>query len=203
MTKLAFLDRLRCGLRGLPEADVAASLDYYAEMIDERMESGMTEEEAVSELDSPEETARAIILDMPLPQIIKNKCKKTHPWRAWEIVLLVLGSPIWLPLLITAASILLCIYIVLWAIVLTLWAVDVSFVGLFAACLITAVTGASGGFPTLLLYGGLALISAGLAVFDFFACLKLTLLFAGLSAKFGRWVKSLFVRKQTRKEDTL
>ena len=47
MTKEGFLAQLRQQLWALPEADRQNSLDYYAEMIDDRMEEGLSEEEAV------------------------------------------------------------------------------------------------------------------------------------------------------------
>ena len=46
--------------------------------------------------------------------------------RRWLIVLLALGSPIWLSLLIAAAAVVLSLYIVLWSLILSLWAVELS-----------------------------------------------------------------------------
>ena len=47
MQKQAFLDALRSQLAGLPEAEINERLNFYSEMIDDRMEEGLTEEEAV------------------------------------------------------------------------------------------------------------------------------------------------------------
>ncbi len=199
MTKLEFINRLRDELHGLPNTDIAASLDFYAEAIDDRMEAGATETEAVAALGTPEAVAREILLDRPLATVIKRKCKKKNAWRAWEIVLLVLGSPIWLPLLLAAGVILLSVYIVLWTVVASLWAVDaalaVSAIGLTIPSVISAVGGQA---PTVILYIGAILAAAGLAIFGFFGCLKLTVLFARVSAVILRWVKSLFIRKEKR-----
>ncbi len=195
MTKTEFLDRLRHSLHGLSDKDVLNSLDYYAEMIDDRMEADMSEEDAVAALGLPEEVAREIILNLPLPKIIKKKCTRKTAWRAWEIVLLVLASPIWLPLLLTAAALLFCVYAVLWVAVACLWIVDVSFGGAVVGSVIAGLAnGLSGHGMLLLLYFGLSLVAAGVAVAGFPACLKVTVLFAKLSARFGRWVKSWFMR---------
>ena len=43
MNKQEFLLALRGALSDLPEADIKASLDYYAEIIDDQMEEGITE----------------------------------------------------------------------------------------------------------------------------------------------------------------
>ena len=43
MKKREFLDRLKASLWAMPEADKERSADYYAEMIDDRMEDGLSE----------------------------------------------------------------------------------------------------------------------------------------------------------------
>lgn len=53
MTKEAFFSALAAGLAG--SADREEILDFYAEMVADRMEDGMTEEEAVAQLGSVEE----------------------------------------------------------------------------------------------------------------------------------------------------
>ena len=57
MTKQEFLDRLRRSLAGLPLEDAEERLAFYDEMIDDRMEEGLAEEEAVSSFGTPEEIA--------------------------------------------------------------------------------------------------------------------------------------------------
>ena len=47
MTKNAFLSELRAALSALPEQEQNERLRFYAEMIDDRMEDGMTEEEMI------------------------------------------------------------------------------------------------------------------------------------------------------------
>ena len=54
MDKESYLARLRDALRGLPEADIETSAQYYAELIEDRMEDGLGEAEAVAQLPSPE-----------------------------------------------------------------------------------------------------------------------------------------------------
>ena len=48
MNRKEFLRSLSRSLRGLPRAERAQSLDYYGEMIQDRMEEGLSEEEAVA-----------------------------------------------------------------------------------------------------------------------------------------------------------
>lgn len=114
MDKNTFLSELQKRLKGLPEEDVQRTLEYYREMIEDRMEEGLSEEEAVANIGSVEEIAEPL-----LPKSAKRKMK------AWEIVLLVLGFPVWLPLLVAAAAVVI-------SIVATIYAVDIS---LAAGCL--------------------------------------------------------------------
>ena len=58
MTKDEFMARLRKALSGLPESEISRTLDFYDEMIDDRIEDGMTESAAV-EAAGPIETIAA------------------------------------------------------------------------------------------------------------------------------------------------
>ena len=65
MSKADFLAALAAELRDLSREDIARSLEYYSEMIDERMEEGLSAEEAVAALGSPEEIGREILDSLP------------------------------------------------------------------------------------------------------------------------------------------
>ena len=59
MKRVEFLKELKAQLWALPEADRQNSLDYYSEMIDDRMEDGLTEEEAVAAIGDLDEIVQA------------------------------------------------------------------------------------------------------------------------------------------------
>lgn len=197
MDKKEFLSALEARLAGLPEADQQASLDFYAEMLDDLTEGGMTEREAVSSLGSVDAIAEEILMDTPLPKLIKAKIKPKRRMRAWEIVLIAVGSPVWFPILIALFAVALSLYITLWAAVLSLYAADLAFAvsapaGIVAAILLFVQGEAAGG----LLFFGAGLVLAGLTV--------LWLLLCNLTAK-GTWqlgkltlrgIKACFVRKK-------
>ncbi|MBR0145501.1 MAG: DUF1700 domain-containing protein [Eubacterium sp.] len=71
MKKQEFLTALWKQLSDMPNEDVERSLDYYSEMIDDRVESGMSEEDAVAEIGSVEDAAKQIIADAPKRKIRK------------------------------------------------------------------------------------------------------------------------------------
>ena len=93
MNKYEFLAQLRKQLELISEEDARASVDYYAEMIDDRMEEGLSEEAAVAAIGDVREIARNILAETPVEQ------KKPRKISGWVIVLLVLGAPVWLSLL--------------------------------------------------------------------------------------------------------
>ncbi len=61
MNKEQFLASLRARLIGLPQADLERTLQYYREMIDDRIEEGMSEYQAVADVGNPAELAAAIL----------------------------------------------------------------------------------------------------------------------------------------------
>ena len=48
MNRKEFLNEVERRLHGLPAEDISKALDYFGEMIDDRTEDGMSEEEAVA-----------------------------------------------------------------------------------------------------------------------------------------------------------
>lgn len=200
MNRAQFLAALSGRLAGLPRSDVEESLEYYGEMLDDRVEEGLTEEQAVAALGPVEEIAAQILLDTPLPKLVKAKVKHRRALRAWEIVLLVLGCPIWLPLLLAAAVVLLSVYIVLWALVATLYAVVLSFgAGALYGVAALAIFAAQGHPIQGAFLLGCGLVCAGLAIALFLVSNRAAVGAARLGRALLRWIKSWFVGR--RKQD--
>lgn len=197
MNKADFLAALRQQLRGLSESDIEKSLEYYSESIDDRIEDGMTEEEAVTDMESPAEIARQILMDMPLPKVVKAKARPSRPLRVGEIVLLAVGSPVWVPLALAAVLVFLAIYITIWALVVTFYAVDFSFAASSLFCLAQAGISLFTRGPVQVMYfGGCTLFLFGAAVLLFFAFNALSGHLIQLSKNFIQWSKSHFIKKE-------
>ena len=200
MLKSEFLNALRSGLAGLPQEDVEERLSFYGEMLDDRMEEGLSEEEAVAAIGPVERVVDEIIAETPLKKIVKEKIKPKRQLKAWEIVLLVLGFPLWFPLSIVASVLILVFYIVLWVLVICLWAIEIA---LWACALCSAAAGvvsmARGevGFGIMLFGAGLFL--AGISIFLFFGCKAATVGTAKLAKKIIHGIKRLFVGKEKTK----
>lgn len=204
MNKAEFLGELRRRLKGLPQNETEERIAFYGEVIDDRIEEGVSEEDAVRELGNVDTIAAQILEDVPLWGIVKEnikniKKKKKKGFRhkkTWKIVLLAVGSPVWVPLLIAALAVVLALYVSLWTLVLSLWAVFASLagcgavgvvVGLGYAIRINSIDG------ILLLSAGL--VCAGLAILVFLGCKAATAGTTRLAEKFVLGVKRIFIGK--------
>ena len=196
MNKQEFLSELWERLAGLPRDDIGRSLDYYSEMIDDRMEEGLTEEDAVRAIGPIDEVVAQILIETPLPKLVRAKVRRKRSASIGQIILLILGSPVWLPLSIVILAIFLVLYLLLWVLVLVLYAVDlcVAAVGLsgFLGAFVQVFSGrlAQGAF---LLGCGLACM--GLAVLLFFGFNLVTKGMILWSRKMLLGLKSFFIGK--------
>ena len=196
MNKQSYLEQIRRLLQRLPEEDRERSLAFYAESIDDRMEDGLSEEAAVASMESPEKAAETILLDMPIPKLVKARVKERRMGAA-EILLLALGFPLWFPLLLTVLILGLTVYLLVWALVLALGAVVLA-LGLSAAALLVAGVYSiiKAAISLGVLNFGAALVLTGLTVL-----LGFVLVWAGkLAVKLGKWMvrglKALLIRKE-------
>lgn len=197
MDKQAFLTALRSGLSGLPQDDIEERLTFYGEMIDDRMEEGLSEEEAVAAIGEVSEIARQAVADTPLAKIAKERIRPKRRLKTWEIVLLALGSPIWLSLAITAAAVMFAIIVSLWSVILSLWAVFASLAVSAVAAVPTGAFFAVGGHGA----AGLAMLSAGLVcagltILLFFGCMGAMKGILRLTKKITLWTKDRFIKKE-------
>lgn len=197
MNKLDFLAKLEKGLSGLPKDDIDERLAFYSEMIDDRMEDGIPEETAIAELGTIDELVSQIVADIPLARLVKEKITPKKKLKAWEIILIVIGSPIWLPLLIAALAVVISLYVVLWSVIIVLWAVFAS----FAACTVSGIAGgiyfaAGGNVPAGIAVIGAGLVCGGLSVFIFFGCKAATKGILILTKKLAVRIKNCFIRKE-------
>lgn len=196
MTKQEFLAQLRKKLSGLPPKDIEEHLSFYGEMIEDRMEDGLSEEDAVSAVGSVNEIAAQIIADIPLAKLAKERIKPKRQLGVWEIVLLALGSPLWLSLGVAAVAVVLSVYVCLWSVIVSAWAVFGSLAACFLGFVLAGIIFACSG-NTL---SGIAVIAAGLvcagvSVLAFCGCKAATKGIMMLTKKLALWTKNCFVRK--------
>ena len=197
MKKQEFLDKLKAELWALSEEEKKSSLEYYSEMIDDRMEDGLSEEEAVAAIGNLDEIVKQILSETPRPPATVHKEQKQQKrgLETWMIVLLVLGSPLWIPLVASAAATVVSIYVSLWSVVIVLYVVAVA-VGVAAVGCIVGSFFMIGRAATLVVTWGAALLCAGLAILLFLLGNLAAKGMVELTKLCWQGVKSIFNRKE-------
>ena len=196
MTKNEFLVKLIQGLSKLPQAEIEDRVAFYSEMIDDRMEEGLSESEAIDAIGSVDTVIDQIIADTPLISLIKERVKRKGKLNAAEITLLAVGSPIWISLIAAAFAIVVSIYASIWAVVVSLWAIFGALIGggvggVLGGILFIGLGKLPAGFGLL----GCARVCGGFAILTFYACKYTTAAMAWLTKKIALLIKKCFTKK--------
>lgn len=197
MNKAEFLLSLRQGMEGLPKDEVEASLAFYSEMIDDRVEEGLSEEDAVLRMGDLDTIVSQIIDEISIVKIAKERVTPKRKLSKKEIAIIASSSPIWGSLVAAGIAIVIAVYATIWSVLISLWAVFVS----IAACGLGTI---AGGIVISTVHStatGLALISVGiflcgLAIFAFFGCKAASKATCFVTHKLTMGIKNMFVRKE-------
>jgi len=160
MTKQEFMSQLAATIANIQDHERYKILDYYSELIDDRVENGEAEPEVIASFGSINELAQKIKDDYP------DK-KMSSASKGVIITALAFGSPIWIGLGIAAISILFSLAVaalsILFSFFVTAFALALSaIVGFFMSLAML------GGNPQLAFFQiGVCLFSAGLSIFIF------------------------------------
>ena len=194
MNKAEFMDALRRALSQLPPEELDKQLAYYEELFADMQEDGLSEQEAAAKLGDPSQVAQELLMELPLGTLVKTRVKSAGGVSALNVVLLVLGFPLWFPLLLAFGAVLLAVLISLWAVVLS-FGVVVLALGLSATALLFAVFFSFFSASPLLLIGA-SLVAGGLCVLGALVLRPLCRGMAKLCAWLFRQIKSLFIKKE-------
>jgi len=186
MNKLEFLSELATRLNTLPRSEIDKSIAYYSEIIDDRMEDGMSEVNAVCGLGNIEEIARETMLDAtPLPKLLIP----SHPISKLDIILCS-------PLIITVSMLILAFYTGVWLVIIALFLLDLSFALVGIAGIVASIVDSSDhiSFRLLMFFGGLISISIG--IFAFPQIKRVSRKISGLTIWFLRNIKSRLLKRK-------
>ncbi|MBP5216690.1 MAG: DUF1700 domain-containing protein [Bacilli bacterium] len=198
MKKEQFLKELEGRLQGLPKKDLEERISFYGEMIDDRIDEGQSEEEAIQAIGTVDEVVAQITEETPLGKLVREKIKPKRSLKAWEIVMLIVGFPLWFPLLLVFLVLILVAYLLIWVGVLVCYALELALAVSAVGGLVVFFAFLGGGaFEPL--YLGIAILAAGLAILLFFGCWKITKPTCRLAKKIVLWIKSWFIGKGEKK----
>lgn len=97
-SRQAFLDQLRANLTKYPGGAVDDYIDYYDELISERVASGKKEAAVIAQIGSPKDVAASFKQDNAITQAVK-KPTISNGFKALVAVLSVLSLPLLLPVM--------------------------------------------------------------------------------------------------------
>ncbi len=184
MNKNEFLFELSGRLDHLPEEEALKTINYYSEMIDDRIEDGESEEAAVSAIGSIDDIVLEASGQGAEPK--SGFAKLSRGTKALIIVLIILSSVIWLPVAAGIFGVLVGVAATVISVIISLFAICLSFalsaVGLIAVTPIYIYLGKP--FLTALAFSS-ALILAGLAIILFIISVFVT-------KKLWKFVRFLF-----------
>lgn len=163
MTRDEFLNRLGELLACLPADQVEETKQFYAEAIADRMEDGMSEEEAVAAMGTPGEVAEATLDDLPAVPRAIARTRRRSTALLW--VLTIVGSPVWVPLLLAFAAVAVTVYVCIWVLALCVWVIAACFGAVGITNLALMTVGVKVGlvpYALVTLGCGIALIGAAL-----------------------------------------
>ena len=200
MTKLQFLLELNNQLSDFPRSEVEDRLTFYSEMIEDRMEEGLTEEDAVAAIGPVDKIAFQIRQELLGKEVKKYESIQSIPDRrlsGGEIALLILGAPLWLSLMVAAFAVILSLYVSLWSVIISFWAVFGSVAGCSVGGIIagTVLTAVGKSMPGVTLLGA-GIFCCGLSILLFFGCKGATKGVLLLSKKVFDAIKKRFARKE-------
>ena len=196
MTKADFLRLLERALMQLSEEERRKNLEYYSELLDDMMEEGMTEAEAVARLGSPNQIAQNILQEMPLGKLVTTRMKPRSGWTPLAIVLAVVGSPVWVPLLLAGVAVMLAVFVSIWALGFAVVAVVLALAVAVVAAPIIAIRAAVLTLPLGLILLGAGLVLLGLCVLGGMMAVELCKLLWQLTVWLAHKIKGLFIRKE-------
>ena len=194
MSKQEFLQTLREKLNGLPQKDIEERISFYEEAINDRIDDGKSEEEAVSDVGSVDLIVEEIARDTPLITLVKERITPKRKIEGWEIVLLILGFPLWFPLALTGLILALVFYLLIWVGVIVTYSVEIALTGSAIASFIAFFANLFSGTFNPIMLGAFIMCSGG-AILLVFGCIGATKGTLKISKDILTKIKTLFIRK--------
>jgi len=194
LSKEEFVSELDKYLKKLNSFERKKFISYYEEMIEDYKENGFSEEDAVSKVGNPELIAHEIIGEQE-SVIIKIPSTRST---GLNIVLIVLGFPLWGSILLSGIMLILCIYIIIWCIpvmtgALAVGSFVVALISIFASFFVMVDKFAIG-----LIQLGLGIVSIGAMIISVY----LTIIFSKklfiVTNKFTSYISGVFHKKVVR-----
>ena len=179
MMKKEFIHELKLKLKSFNHIEVDKIIDFYSELIDEKIESGMKEEAAIKSFGDIDLIVKRVSADLVIERI-DNKSSK--PITSFLIILGICASPILIPIGIGFFAVFISIFITFFSII---FAFFISSIAVFAGSIVYAYEMYKLGheFSSIFLMLGVAFIVS-----------SVLMLLTIYTAKISKYILNLIVR---------
>ena len=188
MTRNEFMFQLRTKLKRLPQSDAEDAVAYYQGYFDDA--GPENEQEVIKELGSPSEVAGKIIREFAFKQLENQPDSKKGMGTIGWVVLIVLASPIALPVGIAILAVFFAVIVSVLGILLGLGAAGLvaAAVGIFSA--VVGMMSLVSDPASTLYYVGRGMIALGFgAAILWVACWLARMAVVGISRLTAKWMK--------------
>lgn len=198
MNKQEFALLLDERLKSIYGSDADERISFYCEIIDDKIEEGLSEEEAVAQLGLIDDVIAQITADYAPPMANTKEIMPKKSRNAWETTLLIAGSPVWGSILLSVLAVVFSVWVSLWAVVVALWAATFALcIGSVALIVAGVALLAVGEKGTGLLAISTSLICAGFSILMCLGSFMVSKGMAALTKLLGRATKRCFKRRKS------
>lgn len=170
MTTTEFLRILTREIDVLPAMEAQRAITYYRELIEDRIEDGMSESEAVASMEDISVIAQQILSEhedgLKNTKTITKECVEHS--EIWRKVLIICTSPLWISLLLTFILMVFSIYLLIWCMIFTIYAIAAVFGICSLAGMIAFIFDITSHTPLAMVELGIALFSMGALLLSFY-----------------------------------
>lgn len=194
MNKQEFINTLKQKLSKYNQTEVNNTIEYYSELIDDMVEDGKSEEEAVHSLGSINDIINNAKLTQPLAKIVKERADTGNV--LLNVILLILGFPIWFPLLVAFASIIFTLYVVIWSLVIVIFSLVFSFgIGAISSLVLFITSLVSGNLHITIASIACSITLTGLTILSWLCGVYAAKGLIILSKKIWIGIKKIFIKR--------
>lgn len=164
MTKTDFINSLKEKLYKIEAKDVDVTISYYSEMIDDYVDSGYSEEEAINKMGSIEQIISEYETSNQDVDKASNETKLYRNILLTNKVLIVLILLLLSPIIIAAFGVFISLVACFFAVLLSTWVVDVSLAISSVYSLIMALFSISNNALSVIFYLGCMLVMGSVSI---------------------------------------
>lgn len=170
MNKKDFLKKIENNLKSFEKSEINEIINYYEEIIADKMENGFTEEEAVDSLGDVDSITNEIKVNIVMKR--SNK-KNTNSLKNFIIILGICSTPILIPLGIAFAVLFFVLFITLFSLIISFGLSGIGvIISVFVQSISTLVSG--GEISVIFIQLGLGLLSGAILILLTLELVRLT-----------------------------